>query len=278
VNQPQSIQPIGFHVGLSDDWIVTAVSTNIGEFLACSATDLLGQPITALFSEGAIHDMRNRMALLRGDASTEHLFRFPLADEGRAFDLAIYRKGDGYGLDAEPSDEHGFGDSTGIVLGMLSQVEPADDVSLLCEQAARQLRALTGFERVTFCAGGKLLGQSARSPEDPFDPAAMAAVDDLAVVDRDAEEVSILSDGPHDVAGPRSTLRAPTKDEVRCFAALGARAALVLPLTRDGRLWGQVGCYHRSARHVSAERRNIARLFAHIMSLRIELAELRSKL
>jgi light-regulated signal transduction histidine kinase (bacteriophytochrome) len=276
VSQSQSIQPIGFHVSLSDDWIVTAVSDNIGEFLPRSAVELLGQPITAVFSEDAIHDIRNRMALLRGDG-IEHLFRFPLTDEGKAFDLAVYRKGDGYGLDAERSDEHGFGDSTGIVLGMLAQVEAADDVSLLCEQATKQLRALTGFERVVIVADGEMLGQSARAPDQPFDPSAMTAAEDVAIVDCDGGEVSILTNGEFDVAEPRSTLRSPTKDEVRCLAALDARAALILPLTRDGQLWGQVGCYHRSARHVTAERRNIARLFAHIMSLRIELAELRAK-
>jgi GAF domain-containing protein len=130
---------------------------------------------------------------------------------------------------------------------------------------------------VVIVADGEMLGQSARAPDQPFDPSAMTAAEDVAIVDCDGGEVSILTNGEFDVAEPRSTLRSPTKDEVRCLAALDARAALILPLTRDGQLWGQVGCYHRSARHVTAERRNIARLFAHIMSLRIELAELRAK-
>ena len=270
----RSIQPVGFHVGLSSEWLVTAVSANIGDFLPCSAPDILGQPITALFSEDAIHDMRNRMALLRGDG-TEHLFQYPLAKKGKKFDLAIYRAGDGFGLDAEPCDEHGFGDATGIVLGMLAQV----DVSGRCRsfmrtgrQAAPRpdgLRARDDLRprQVARPVGAKRGRRGRSSRDDPIGRCCHRSI-------VEAIPVPILADS---FSGPSSTLRAPTKAETDVLEALDARAALVLPLTRDGEPWGHVGCYHRSARHVSAERRNIARLFSRIIALKIELAELRGR-
>lgn len=272
---PPTIQPIGFHLGLSGEWLVTAVSANIGEFLDTSADDALGQPVTTLFSSDTIHDVRNRMALLRGDEAVEHLFRFPLGGTEPAFDLAVYRTENGFGIDVEPSGERSFGDATGILAGMLSRVEPSGDVEQLCTQASNQLRALTGFQQVVISAGGLTLGHSMRTGLTPNEANIAQPNCDMVVFDRDAGPVPIhLTDA--DCAPRRLTFGSPTEAEIAYLETVDAKAALVVPLSRDGRPWGQAACYHGSPRHLSAERRNIARLFAGIMSLRIEIAELRS--
>lgn len=275
MTERQSIQPIGFHIGMSSDWLVTALSANIGEFLDTSVEAALGQPITTLFSNDTIHDIRNRMALLRSDDTIEHLFQFPLADSERVFDLAIFRNGNGFGIDVEPCDERSFGDATGILEGMLSRVARSNDIGQLCNQACNQLRALTGFQQVVISAGQEPRGQSVRAGPTPLDADEASTVSDMVVFDRDAPPVPIhvLDESG---APRRLTLRSPTSAEVASLKAIGARAALIVPLQRDGRPWGQAACYHGSTRHVSAERRSIARLFASIMSLRIEIAELRS--
>ena len=270
------IQPIGFHLRLSSDWLVTAVSANIGDFLSAGSSDCLGRPVTELLSEDAIHDIRNRMALLRSDQSIEHLLEFALAGDGQPFDLSIYRAGEGFGIDAEPSDGHGLGDATGIVEGMLARVATADDVESLCNETARQLRALTGFDRAVICGKGKRLGLSERGTADHPDYAAvMRDMDDLALFDRDAEPVAILVDGQDKQIPSRSTLRLPTEVALAGLATIGARAAVILPLTREGRPWGHIGCFHGVPRHIGASRQGVARLFARIIALRIEIAELR---
>lgn len=269
-----SIQPIGCHVGLSEEWQVTAVSANIDAFLGTSADAALGQPMSTLFSNDMIHDIRNRMALLRSAETVEHLFQFQLAQPDRAFDLALYRNGNGFGIDIEPCDERSVGDSTGILEGMLSRVAPSDDIGQLCDQASNQLRALTGFRQVVISAGERPLGQSTRGPA-PVDTALGSTDPDMVVFDRAAPAVPILAINPGWMPR-RLTLRSPTTAEIERLGELGASAALVVPLNRDGQPWGQAACYHNLPRHVSAERRTIARLFATIMSLRIEIAELRS--
>lgn len=271
------IQPIGFHLGLSGEWMVTAVSANIGEFLDTSADAALGQPITTLFSNDTIHDIRNRMALLRGDDAVEHLFRFPLAGTEPAFDLAVYRTQNGFGIDVEPCGERDFGDATGILAGMLSRVEPSDDIEQLCNRASNQLRALTGFQQVVISAGESALGHSMRAGLKPSEASSVQANCDMVVFDRDAGSVPILVVDAGCIPR-RLTFGSPTKAEIAHFKSVDAQAALVVPLHRDGRPWGQAACYHGSPRHLSAERRDIARLFAGIMSLRIEIAELRATL
>lgn len=272
---PPTIQPIGFHLSLSRDWLVTAVSANIGEFIGHSAEAVLGEPVTAFFLNDIIHDIRNRMALLRGDESVEHLFQFPLAENGHAFDLAIYRNGSGFGIDGEPCAERSVGDATGILQGMVSRIEPSEDIATLCDQACNMLRALTGFQQVVISTGSSQLGQSIRAGAVPIDAKKAPIDSDMLVFDRDAAAVPIHMVDECWITPRQLTLRSPTSTDVARLEAIGASAALVVPLHRDGQPWGQAACYHGSPRRVSAERRNIARLFAAIMSLRIEIAELR---
>lgn len=271
---PPTIQPIGFHLGLSGEWLVTAVSANIGEFLDTSADAALGQPITTLFSNDIIHNIRNRMALLRGDDAVEHLFQFPLAGAEKAFDLAIYRTAGGFGIDVEPCSEHSFGDATGILEGMLSRVGSTGDIEQMCNRACNQIRALTGFQQVVISAGKSALGHSMRSGLTPNEANTAQANPDMVVFDRDAGSVAILI-GEADCDLRRLTFPSPTDAEIAHLKTIDAKAALVVPLHRDGRPWGQAACFHDAPRHISAERRNIARLFAAIISLRIEIAELR---
>ncbi len=268
------IQPIGFHLGLSGEWLVTAVSANVGDFLDTSADAALGQPLTTLFSNETIHDIRNRLALLRSEDTIEHLFQFPLAEDGRAFDLAVYRNGNGFGIDVEPCAERSSGDATGILDGMLSRVAPSDDIGQLCDEASNQLRALTGFQQVVISAGGRPLGQSMRAGASPIGIELASDDCDLVVFDRDAAAVPIRVIDKNCVP-KRLTLRSPTNSEIARLGAIGASAALIVPLNRDGRAWGQAACYHGTPRHVSVERRTVARLFASIISLRIQIAELR---
>lgn len=269
----QSIQPAGFHLSLSSDWRIDAVSANLGDFLGFAPEAVLGQQIDALLSDNAIHDVRNRMTLLRGDDAVEHLFHYPLAADGGTFDLAIHRNGTGFAIDGEPCCEHSIGDATGILAGMLSRIEATNDVGQLCDQACNQLRALTGYQQVVIVAGHALLGQSRRSGTAPFGTAISAIGSDLMVFDRDAATVPIRAVDAGWSMPTGSLLRSPPNAQRARLETIGARAAFIIPLDRDGRTWGEAACFHALPRQVSAERRNIARLFAGFVSLRIELAE-----
>ena len=97
----------------------------------------------------------------------------------------------------------------------------------------------------------------------------------LAVVDCDGDDVPILRLDKREPGALRSILAVPSADESAALAGIGARAALIVPLKRDGNAWGQLACVHSNPRHVGAERRSVVRLFARIIALRIEIAQLR---
>jgi light-regulated signal transduction histidine kinase (bacteriophytochrome) len=72
------IQPFGFLVAVTPDWMVARVSQNLADFTGTSAQDALGQPLSFLFEREAIHTIRNRLTTLRGPDAVERIFSVPL--------------------------------------------------------------------------------------------------------------------------------------------------------------------------------------------------------
>ena len=54
IHIPGAIQPIGFLVALSREWIVTRVSANSAEFTGLAPEAMIGRPIADLFTPTAI--------------------------------------------------------------------------------------------------------------------------------------------------------------------------------------------------------------------------------
>ena len=93
--QPAQIQPHGFLLALSDEWLRPPRLANVGDFLGRDPRELIGQPASALLSVDAIHSLRNRLALLRGPDAIERLFRCRLTGNDDHFDVAVHTSGDG---------------------------------------------------------------------------------------------------------------------------------------------------------------------------------------
>ncbi len=60
-----AIQPIGFLLALTADWMIARASANTIDFLGLAPADLFGKPLQQVFSARAVHDLRNRAAMLR---------------------------------------------------------------------------------------------------------------------------------------------------------------------------------------------------------------------
>src|SRR5687768_2203902 len=82
-----AIQPVGFLIALTADWLVARASANIGQFIGREPADLFGLPLDKVFSPKAVHDLRNRSAMLRGPDSVERLFDCALVSADNLFDI-----------------------------------------------------------------------------------------------------------------------------------------------------------------------------------------------
>ena len=118
-----NIQPFGFLVAVSADWLVARVSDNSATFIGIAPETLLGQPLHMFFAEKALHAIRNRVTLLRGADSVERLFAVALTEGGAAFDVAVHFSGDQVVIEAEPAAHEEMEAST-MVRAMIARLAP----------------------------------------------------------------------------------------------------------------------------------------------------------
>lgn len=268
------VQPEAFHVSLSPDLRIIAGSDNIADFIPVDRSlDLLGQPMTALFLPDAIHDLRNSMALLRTDASADHLFNRKLAETDDRFDVTIYRLGDAFGLDGERGSGNAAHDVTGMISGMLDRLERSDDLAALSRAAAAQIRSMLGFDHVAIFIGEDMAGCSSRPGSPIADLASPAPADRLVVATLDAAPAALVGQG--DVFNGRSEFPSPARAHADWLQAHGAAACFIVPIVTRGARLGQLCCLHSSARLAGLERRSIVRLFVTILAMRIEIERLK---
>ncbi|WP_037504161.1 HWE histidine kinase domain-containing protein [Sphingomonas jaspsi] len=289
-----AIQPIGFLLAVSTDWIISRASANIEQFFGRSHDSLIGRPASEIITGDAIHALRNRLALLRGADAVERLFRCALAGDDKYYDVAIHTSGAHVIIEGEPSTEHNYGDATGTVRGMIGRLDSAATLSAFFNEGARQVRALTGFDRVMVYkfdqdGSGEVVSESAKSGIGSFLGLHYPATDipkqarELykrnllrVITDIDAEPVPILPvldelKQPIDLS--LSVLRSVSPIHIEYLRNMGVRASMSVSIIVAGELWGLVACHHYSPRCPSFERRSVAELFAQMFAMRIESRE-----
>jgi light-regulated signal transduction histidine kinase (bacteriophytochrome)/CheY-like chemotaxis protein len=288
-----AIQPIGFLIALTSDWMIARVSANIATFLGREPEDLFGKPLDTVFSKSAVHDLRNRAAILRGADAVERSFDTVLVEGLDRFDVALHISGGQIVIEAEPaSGEHG--DATGMVRSMISRLDQTSDFPAFFKEGARQVRALIGFDRVMvyrFAADGhgEVVAEAVRSGIGKFMGLHYPASDIPAqarelyrrnllrvITDVNASPVPILPQ--RDEAGKPldlslSVLRSVSPIHIEYLKNMGVGASLSISIIVEGRLWGLFACHHYAARRPTFERRSVAELFSQMFSMRLESRE-----
>ena len=100
-----NIQPFGFLLAVGADWLIRRTSGNIAAFTGKAPEDLLGTSVSDLFTPTAQHNIRNRIAMLRGQDAVERLFSQTLFEDGGLFDVAVHFSGDSIVIECEPALE-----------------------------------------------------------------------------------------------------------------------------------------------------------------------------
>jgi len=288
-----AIQPIGFLLALTSDWMVARASANIADFIGRTPEQVVGQPLRDIFPAPVIHDLRNRTAMLRGADAVERLFDCEIVVGAQPFDVAIHFSGGSVVIEAEPaSGEHG--DATGTVRSMISRLDQCQDMANFYREGARQVRALNGFDRVMvyrFAADGsgevvaeaakpgigKFLGLHYPASDIPAQARQLYTRNLLRIItDVNATPVPITpaldEDGrPLDLS--LSVLRAVSPIHIEYLKNMGVGASMSISIVVEGKLWGLFACHHYSARCPSFERRSVSELFAQMFSMRLESRE-----
>jgi light-regulated signal transduction histidine kinase (bacteriophytochrome) len=288
-----TVQPFGFLIALTADWLVSRVSTNSAQFIGLTPDDMLGKPIHTLLDGDAIHAMRNRITLLRGPDSVERLFSIPLIAGGPAFDVAVHFSGPLVVVEAEPAS-HDEMEASSTVRSMVARLAQADSMTAFLRDGARQVRALTGFDRVMvyrFADGGdgEVVAEALKPGIESFFGLHYPASDIPAqartlylrnifrvIADVKAPPVPVVPAlDPNGAAFDMSLCltRAVSPIHIEYLGNMGVGASLSISIIVEGKLWGLFACHHYAPRLPTFAQRSAAELFGQIFSMMLESRE-----
>ena len=285
------IQSFGFLLAMSNDWTIARASQNAAEFLKVSAETLLGTRLDQWISEQAVHDIRNRLAILSSTGS-ERLYGIKLLKGKKAsFDLALHFAGDLLVLEGEPSQPDSRMEAASMVRAMIARLNSARNFDAFHRDAARQTRAITGFDRVMIYrfnegGSGEVIADSVNSGVESFlglnYPASDIPVQARALYLRNPFRIiADVNAAPSPIDPPPSSgvqpldlslavTRAVSPVHIEYLTNMGVGSSLSISIIVDGRLWGLIACHHQTPRLPSFVMRTAAELFGQMYSLSLE--------
>ncbi|MFO1014887.1 MAG: HWE histidine kinase domain-containing protein [Caulobacteraceae bacterium] len=293
-----AVQKFGFLIAVSSAWMVTRVSDNISEFLETTPDEALGQPLAAIIDGEALHEIRNRIALLVAPDAVERLFGVELIAGRAPFDVAVHFSGTTIVIEAEPSADDSS-EAASLVRTMMTRLGQTGAMNVFLREAARQVRALTGIDRVMVykfdqTGSGEVVAEVLRPGVDSFMGLNYPASDIpmqaralyvrnvfriIADVDDSGRRILPVRDAegaPLDLS--MSVLRAVSPIHLEYLRNMGVKASLSISIIVEGRLWGLFACHHYETHLPSFVRRTAAELFGQMFSLMLESRERRETL
>jgi light-regulated signal transduction histidine kinase (bacteriophytochrome) len=291
IHIPGSVQPFGFLLALLSDFTICVASDNAGDFLGTDVLALLGRPIGEVLSEAAVGAIRARVDYLSAPDAVERMFGVELQPGRPLFDLAIHFSGAYLIVEAEPSVLEPGVNSGEIVRLMLGRIRKTRGLNELAQEAARQLKILTGFDRVMVYrfhpdGSGEVIAEVAGSGLEPFlglhYPASdiprqarvlyqrnwLRIIADIAA--RPAVLTSTATHSAELLDLSMSVLRSVSPIHIEYLRNMGVGASMSVSILRDGKLWGLFACHHYSPRHISFEKRTASELFGQMFSWILE--------
>jgi len=288
------IQSFGWLISFSSDWIVNHTSLNCDELTGTAAEQMIGRPAATFLSDDALHEIRGRLSMLGATEAVDRIFELDLTGDGRLFDCAVYRSGRSFVLECEESEAHKRRDYVTFVRPMIQRMRQESSPTKLAEMAARQVRGLTGFDRVKVyrfdaSGAGEVIAESRSQQVDSFLGLHFPATDIPAqarnlysrnllriISDVDDPTIPIIPstnpDGePLDLS--MSGLRAVSPIHIEYLGNMGVKASMSISIMRRGKLWGLIACHHYSPLRLAYSVRTACELFGEFFSYILEQAE-----
>jgi light-regulated signal transduction histidine kinase (bacteriophytochrome) len=280
-----AIQSIGFLLSISADWIVLRASANASTVLNVGG-EIVGLPAKNLLSLELLHDIRSRLQIAAGTGIVERLFGQRLVAGSARYDIAVYVSGNETVLEFEASTEEGAAPLS-VLRSMTARTERQPSVKKACEEAVRQVRALTQFERVMLYrfnqdGGGEVIAESVsrdtasflglRYPAADIPPQARALYQRnylRIIADVDEAPIPVLP-----VTSPEgarldlsmSGLRSVSPTHLEYLRNMGVKASMSISIIVAGKLWGLIACHHSTPKSLGLETRSTAELFGQMFS------------
>ena len=264
------IQPAGYLLELSLDWIVLGASENIHHLLSESHVTLIDEPLGKFVHAQALHDLRNLFSRLSGTTGIARAYAVRLTDDNDLVDVAFQLSDGRVLLEALPSAGR-FGEHFGSVAGLAAGLADARGQALL-DGGARRMRALTGYDRVTLTFGNR----RAESVRGAFEqPASSSEYLPAIVTDTDGPGIALFPRRLEDTSAAQALMASCDPEVIEQLRREGVRASLRIPFSADETA-GEFRCDCRAPHVPGFELHAAAELFAELFALRLELDRLKN--
>jgi two-component system, chemotaxis family, sensor kinase Cph1 len=299
VQFPEAIQPHGVMLTVDDQ------SNNIVHASA-NCADLLGSPPDAIIGKSAasvlgaagrdLVGVLHRMAL---EAGPMHVARESFVGSDRGFNLFAHRSGGLIVLELEKATAPGVVPSQKLYAELradIAKLQETKSVRDFFNLAVARIRSFTGFDRVMAYrfdedGSGHVIAEDRRDDLEPYlglhypstdIPAPARRMFSMAWVrhlpDVDYVPVPLVSAPGAANAGPvdmsYANLRSVSVMYSDYLKNMGVKATLVMPLMKEGKLWGLISAMHHAGpRRVPHETRMAAEFLAHSLSLLMSAKE-----
>jgi light-regulated signal transduction histidine kinase (bacteriophytochrome) len=290
ITRLERVQAFGFLLAMSSDWVVRRASENTAQLLGIAPSAAIGAKVDTLLDRQALHDIRNRMLSLYLTRGTERLFGIALVKNRNLFDVSVHQAGEFFILEGEPSIDATATDAALLVRRAMSRLATRATLESFHTDAARQIRAITGFDRVMIyrfddSGDGEVIAEALSASMESYLGLHYPASDIPAqarelylknpfriIADVNAPSIEVLNTEaravPLDLT--LSVTRAVSPIHIEYLQNMGVGASMSISIIADRKLWGLIACHHGTAKLPSFVIRTSAELFGHMYSLSLE--------
>lgn len=295
VQFPGAIQPHGAMLIVGEpDYVVLQASANCEELLGVRPEDLLGKSIAEVLGKGA-PAFFTRLQLMSLDNTPVHVVREFFAGSARGVNIFAHRCDGVLILELELISrefdlKNGNGNLYSDVRATIALLQATKGLQDFFDLAVERIRAFTGYDRVMAYkfaedGSGHVIAEAKREDLEPYLGLHYPATDIPAparrmfslswlrhLPDVDYVPVPLTPESHPDTGKPidmsYAMLRSVSVMYSDYLKNMGVKSTMVMPLMKDGALWGLISSMHHSGpRHVPYEGRMAAEFLAHMLSL-----------
>ncbi len=282
----------------ADDLSITHASANCMESFGRPVEQLIGTSLRDFLSDEANSYLAEN---IKQEGVEE--FYFPIEKGEARFDASLYRSGDHWILEFEPIPSHWMSDplrAPALIRQWTDQLYTCSDWRDTAQQAAEELRVLTGYDRVMMYRfeednHGWVAAESKRDDWESYLDLHYPATDIplparrlflqhplRQIPDVQAPSIPIMGqkgeDDGRELDLTRSSLRQPSSIHVEYLGNMGVSATLTASIINEGKLWGLIACHHGSPFRLPRRLQAKVLSMAQLLGTRISFLEARTAL
>lgn len=284
------VQPFGFLIAVTQDWIISHVSQNVSDYLSVDPQEMLGRPALDYLPAESIHAIRNRLQFVLPRRGVEVIYDLKAEGTERRFDVSVHFIDTTIVMDFEPSASlNGETNDTANVRNAIDRMADLPSVEAIYSQAVRFVKMVTGFDRVMLYkfaldGSGEVVAEAKRygmtsflnlrypATDIPKQARALYLENPIRLIaDVSDDGVPVLhhqkaeTDAPLDLSGSR--LRAVSPIHLEYLRNMKVGASMSISVVINGELWGLIACHHDKPLVPNMRHRNCALLFGQMLSL-----------